>query len=196
MATNHEETRIQIVKAARDVFSRYGYKKTTLDDIASSLYRVKSSLYYYFNSKEDLFQAVITYEAERARKIIYAAVDLETTPEAKIRTYFQTILTFLNETVNYYKLMQEEIIDVMSSSNEIKVEHSQETKTFISTMLKAGIADGSFTVDDVDETTEAIDFAFHELYNPLVQTTAKTLDRLLDILFYGIKTNRPSVMAT
>ena len=54
--------RENILKIAREIFSKYGFKKTTLDDIANAVRKGKSSLYYYFESKEDLFQAVILKE--------------------------------------------------------------------------------------------------------------------------------------
>ena len=54
-----DTVREEILTVAQDIFSRYGYKKTTLDDIAQAIRKGKSSLYYYFSSKEDLFQAVI-----------------------------------------------------------------------------------------------------------------------------------------
>jgi AcrR family transcriptional regulator len=56
--------RENILKIARDIFSKYGFKKTTLDDIANAVRKGKSSLYYYFESKEDLFQAVIMKEVD------------------------------------------------------------------------------------------------------------------------------------
>ncbi|PIF05120.1 MAG: TetR family transcriptional regulator, partial [Draconibacterium sp.] len=62
---NKKDTnRENILKIAREIFSKYGYKKTTLDDIASAVRKGKSSLYYYFKSKEDLFHAVIMKEVE------------------------------------------------------------------------------------------------------------------------------------
>lgn len=57
--TKRDANRENILKIAQDIFSKYGYKKTTLDDIANAVRKWKSSLYYYFKSKEDLFQAVI-----------------------------------------------------------------------------------------------------------------------------------------
>ncbi len=56
--------RENILKIAREIFSKYGFKKTTLDDIANAVRKGKSSLYYYFESKEDLFQAVIMKEVD------------------------------------------------------------------------------------------------------------------------------------
>ena len=41
-----------ILKIAQEIFSKYGYKKTTLDDIANAVRKGKSSLYYYFKSSE------------------------------------------------------------------------------------------------------------------------------------------------
>ena len=48
--------RENILRTAREIFSKYGYKKTTLDDIANAVRKGKSSLYYYFSSKEDCFR--------------------------------------------------------------------------------------------------------------------------------------------
>ena len=59
-----DANRASILKIAQEIFSKYGYKKTTLDDIANAVRKGKSSLYYYFPSKEDLFQAVIQKEVD------------------------------------------------------------------------------------------------------------------------------------
>ncbi|HET6559677.1 MAG TPA: TetR/AcrR family transcriptional regulator, partial [Prolixibacteraceae bacterium] len=51
--TNKKDAnRESILKTAQEIFSKYGYKKTTLDDIANAVRKGKSSLYYYFTSKE------------------------------------------------------------------------------------------------------------------------------------------------
>ena len=42
--------RESILKIAQEIFSKYGYRKTTLDDIANAVRKGKSSLYYYFKS--------------------------------------------------------------------------------------------------------------------------------------------------
>ena len=48
----------QIIEAAGVIFERYGFKKTTMDDIAYAAGKGKSSLYYYFKNKEQVFEAV------------------------------------------------------------------------------------------------------------------------------------------
>jgi len=59
-----DEVRDQVVPATRKVFARYGYKKTALDDIAREARKGKSTIYYYFKSEDEIFNAVIDTEAE------------------------------------------------------------------------------------------------------------------------------------
>ncbi|MFW6157543.1 MAG: TetR/AcrR family transcriptional regulator, partial [Balneolaceae bacterium] len=45
-----------ILRAGRQAVARYGYQKTTLSDIATLCSISKTSIYYYFENKEDLFR--------------------------------------------------------------------------------------------------------------------------------------------
>lgn len=54
-----ERTRHTIIKAAADMFERYGYGATSLSDVISHAGVTKGSLYFHFASKEDLAHAVV-----------------------------------------------------------------------------------------------------------------------------------------
>ena len=56
-----DEVRLQIVESSRIIFSKYGYKKTTMDEIAQITGKGKSSIYYYFPGKEDIYKRSITF---------------------------------------------------------------------------------------------------------------------------------------
>jgi len=189
MAHSHEETKAIIVDAAREVFGRFGYKKTTLDDIAASLYKAKSSIYYYFKSKEDVFRAVLEYETLRAKKIIRDSLDKETTPETKLRTYFKILNQFINETTSHYNLLQEEMLEVLSFADEIKKKHKNESLQFIASILKEGIDSGSFSISDIEGTADAIMFAFdgfkHPFYNK-DDVSDEQFNNLMNVILYGI----------
>lgn len=51
-----------ILEAARRRFGHYGFSKVTMDEVAADVGVVKGSLYYYFTTKESLFEAVIREE--------------------------------------------------------------------------------------------------------------------------------------
>ncbi len=57
------ETRI--LDAAARLFARYGYDKTTVDDIAAAADISKGAVYLHFKSKEALMEALILRESER-----------------------------------------------------------------------------------------------------------------------------------
>ncbi len=67
---NGIEKRSMIINAAETLFERYGYQKTSLDDIAREAQLGKGTIYYYFESKEDIFFEVVKEHAERFYKIL------------------------------------------------------------------------------------------------------------------------------
>jgi len=58
-AQKSEMRKIEIIDAAIALFSKNGYEKTTLEAIADLLHMAKSTVYLYFESKEDLFMECI-----------------------------------------------------------------------------------------------------------------------------------------
>jgi AcrR family transcriptional regulator len=63
-----------IVETARVLFKQSGFKKTTMGDIARSLGKAKSSLYYYYPSKEDIFEAVLHAEMDELLEQIHQSI--------------------------------------------------------------------------------------------------------------------------
>ncbi|MEO0226014.1 MAG: helix-turn-helix domain-containing protein [candidate division WOR-3 bacterium] len=55
MTVSKKAMRDSIIDSARYVFSRFGYRKATMDSIARAARKAKSSIYYYFRDKEEIF---------------------------------------------------------------------------------------------------------------------------------------------
>ena len=56
--------RDELVGAAAKVFTRYGFRKTSMDDVARAAQLSRQGVYFYFSTKEELFRAVVGYLAE------------------------------------------------------------------------------------------------------------------------------------
>jgi AcrR family transcriptional regulator len=81
-AESRDRTRALLVKAARRVFLRHGYHAATLDVVAEEAGFTKGAVYSAFDSKADLFLAVLDDRvAVRVGQIERAAVDAETPGE-------------------------------------------------------------------------------------------------------------------
>jgi len=60
----------QIVEAARKLFTKYGYKKVSMDEIAKEAGVTKKTVYAYFKDKDELFQYFIFEEVEKMKYLI------------------------------------------------------------------------------------------------------------------------------
>lgn len=56
--TNVENIEAQIIEVAKQLFLEYGYKNTNMCDIASNVGINRTTLHYYFNTKDKMFEAV------------------------------------------------------------------------------------------------------------------------------------------
>jgi TetR/AcrR family transcriptional regulator, regulator of autoinduction and epiphytic fitness len=67
MSSTTDRTRQeQVLAAALEVFGRYGFRKTSMDEVARSADISRQGLYLYFASKEALFRAAVRQELDTA----------------------------------------------------------------------------------------------------------------------------------
>ncbi|MCK8496599.1 TetR/AcrR family transcriptional regulator [Myxococcus fulvus] len=106
------EHRTAILDAATDSFSRLGFKKTSIEDIAKRAGIGKGTVYLHFESKEALLGAVIDRNRGEALVHLEAAVRRAATPEAKLRTFIEAQLTRVTRTFSLPETTMLEFIPV------------------------------------------------------------------------------------
>lgn len=190
--TGNDEIREQLIQVARLVFARYGFRKTTLDDIASEAHRGKSTIYYYFKSKDEIFKAVIDCEAEIRAKSIEDHINKTEDPRQKLRTYIYVRMRTLKMVVNYYEALKNDLLDQLYFVDNLRTEHFEAEITRIKKLLVEGIESGDFTIQNPDLTAKTIVTALHGFEVPLIlknlpdEELEKAVDEMLNILFFGI----------
>ena len=60
--SNLGRTKNSILEVARELFDRFGYDKTSMNDIAKRSHRAKGSIYYNFDGKIDIFKSLVEQE--------------------------------------------------------------------------------------------------------------------------------------
>lgn len=68
----------QILEAAEQLFQKFGYSKTSLEDIAKEAALGKGTIYYYFNSKEDIFMDVVQLHSNRFYATLVKEIKMQT----------------------------------------------------------------------------------------------------------------------
>ena len=190
--TGKDEVREQLVQVARQVFARFGYKKTALDDIAKEARRGKSTIYYYFKSKDEIFKAVIDAESEIRAKEIEKEISKTEDSREKLKIYIYIRMRSLKTVVNYYEAIKNDLLDQLYFVDNLRAEHFEAEIKTIKDMLLDGIDKGEFTIQNPELTAKTIVTALHGFEVPLIlknlsdEELQKSVDEMLNILFYGI----------
>jgi AcrR family transcriptional regulator len=187
------ETRNKILNAAQAVFTRFGYGKTTMDDIAREMGKGKSSIYYYFTSKEDIFRAVIEKELLWIKTRIASEVSGKTDSREKLKTYVIERMNGIKSMKNLYHIIQTEFQGQRDFVNQTRQITDQEEIKIVTAILDQGVQDGIFHLEDTFLTAIAIVTALKGMEIPLLINETdgdnlldQRLDRLLDVLFFGM----------
>jgi AcrR family transcriptional regulator len=190
-ANKKDLNRESILKTAREIFSKYGFKKTTLDDIANAVRKGKSSLYYYFDSKEDLFQAVILKEVEILAHELEIVINRNTDPVDKLRDYILTKLTTFRNLANFYHAIENDVTAI-GFIDDIKQKYEQDEIRMIKRILIEGVRKNEFEIYDFNLAAIGITMAIKGLEMPLTAgvygavNLESSVDIILKIICYGI----------
>ena len=188
----HDEMRESIINAATQIFTRFGFKKTSMDDIAKSLRMGKSSIYYYFKGKEEIFQAVVDKEADQLRLKVNKILSSNDDTMSKLRSYVKLRMDLIKQLSNYMEILKNDDLMNLTLTEKIRKKYDDEEVTIIKRILEEKNEKGLFKVKDLNLSSLAVVVAMKGLEVPLVTSTMGVeslnivIDDLLDILFYGI----------
>jgi AcrR family transcriptional regulator len=193
MTNEEHDVETMIVEKAQAIFARYGYRKTTMDDIARATYKGKSTLYHYFPSKEGLFTAVIEREVKELKAEIHQALAAENSAPAKLRIYILTRMRAFKRLANLYQAFADEYLENYRFIEQIRTSYDEYERMIISDILLEGVQTGLFTVSDLDLIAHVIVVASKGLeyqwaLDNDTEKTERNIDTLLQIFFYGLFT--------
>ena len=159
MFTKEEIIRNEVIITAQRLFQKYGYSKTTMEDIAKAMDRGKSTIYYYFKSKDEIFEAVIIKEADDVVHAILEAIKQKTTAEDKLKAYLTTSLEVIKVKLNLYEVFRNELLnseDISLNQKNLRIpimQYNAREIQVVKEILLLGLDSKEFTTsisDDVD----------------------------------------------
>jgi AcrR family transcriptional regulator len=188
---NKEEFRKKIIITAGQIFSRYGFKKTTMDEVANALKMGKSSIYYYFNSKEDIFKAVVLYEANILRSELTTAIKSIESPVGKMEKYVYVRMKAFEKLSNYYNAIFDKNLNHYEFIEKIREKYDKEEIAILRLILYDGVKKKVFNIENSEYTAMAIQTTLKGFEVPLFwkkreMNIDRRLKAILSVLFYGI----------
>ncbi|GAB4284266.1 MAG: TetR/AcrR family transcriptional regulator [Marinilabiliales bacterium] len=146
----------EIISSAREVFRKYGYRKTTMDDIAALMNRGKTSLYYYYKSKEELFQAVVDCEAARLKNKILSSLENEKSVIGKFKKYIYSRMMGLKDLSLFYEAIHMELYDHLKYINQAREKFDKDELIMIKEIIKEGVKNKELAECDENKSANAI----------------------------------------
>lgn len=146
----------EILKAAAERFGRYGFQKTTLEDIASDLHKVKSSVYYYYDNKEDLFKAVIEYELENFAVALGNILEKVKTPREKLRIFIVSHLNIFEKLTKGYSVIGDIYFSKYDIVQKLRSHYDEREIALIENIISEGNSKKEFFVKNKKNTATVI----------------------------------------
>ena len=139
-------TREKLIEVARQLFAYKGVENTTMSDIASASDKGRRTIYTYFKSKWEIYEATIENDSELMVQQLRNEVSLEATPEGKLRR-------FLKYRLNLFDIPDAQVRNVSFDSilhldfnriDKVRILALNKEKEILSDILKQGVNDGVF----------------------------------------------------
>lgn len=184
-------SRENILEVARNVFSRFGFTKTTMSDIADESRKGRRTIYSYFKSKEEIYLAVIQKEVDILKNSLSGVVSEPIKPKEKLKKYFTIRMRSINELANYYEAIKNTYRQNFSMIEGIRQSFDKKEIIMISNILNEGNKRNEFDIKDSELTAKTMNLALKGLEVPIYFGNKKiniknTLESIMDILFNGI----------
>ena len=137
--------RKDILESAQKLFVQFGIEKTTMEDIAKAAGKGKSTLYYYYKSKSEIFEAVVLKEIEEVFYTSEREVSKQATAEQKLRVFIQSRFETLEKNKNLFKIMVGELNNSLNCFDGLRKIHYKKDIDYLVTILSDGLKSGEFS---------------------------------------------------
>jgi AcrR family transcriptional regulator len=150
-----ERTLRKILDAAREEFGERGYSDTSIVGITQRAGVALGTFYTYFDSKEELFQALVRDMSAQVRDNVGPALGEATDRLDGERRALESFLKFAHDHRDIYRIIDEaEFVEP-----QVYREHYETTAMRIAARFKAGRDNGELAADLSDDDLEVLAWA-------------------------------------
>lgn len=185
-----------ILEIAKKFFTKYGYVKTSLDDIALEAGIAKGTIYYYFESKQELFMNILAAQAEEFVIEMKRQVMEKKGFENKLRHFMLTpIRYFCKEMPIWLESLRSIPFSFQEDFEKFHVQLRQKMQELLIDIVREGIAEGMISKEISEERLCEVLNDWFLLGNQslmvadfekLLKRVERDHETLVNIIMYGI----------
>ncbi|MCB0535626.1 MAG: TetR/AcrR family transcriptional regulator [Lewinellaceae bacterium] len=171
----------EILKAGSECFARFGFDKTTLDDIGRLAGLNKASLYYYFKNKEEIFIAVVLEETKTFIADLQHKTQAFPDVRKQVKFYLTERIRRYNEVIHLTKLSVDHLQKVEPMFDAVYEQTKSREVAFLTELLKKGVADNAFSFSEPSASVaESLFFLSDALKHEAVRSSGRFMTGEID----------------
>lgn len=159
--STNDSRRKEILEKSTECFIKYGYNKTTLDEIGEAIGFNKAALYYYFKNKEELFIQVVNAQLLNGLTDLKNKIYKIESPEEQLLQYFWNRTKVFTKIIKLTNLSNENILNLYNTFQTIYAPYKKSEVEFL-----ISIASNFSVKKDKESVAEFIDLCF-EIVNSM-----------------------------
>lgn len=161
--------RDQIIAAANKQFSRYGYGKTTVADLAKAIGFSKAYIYKFFDSKRAIGQAICSHCLGKVTEAIYESLAEGTSATDKLRRFFSGISAMTTKIAFNDRKLYEIVSCAYAEKWPSAMAYRDKAASILGDIIQEGRRCGEFErKTPIDEVVRSIMLAFQPFMNPVM----------------------------
>ncbi|MBQ6966098.1 MAG: TetR/AcrR family transcriptional regulator [Bacteroidaceae bacterium] len=152
------KTRALLVDVARQLFAKNGFEDTSMNDIAVGAQKGRRTLYTYFNSKEEIYLAVIQTELERVYERMEEVARKSISPEEKLVQLIFAHLEVLKEIVYRNGNLRAQFFRDVWKVESVRKNFDKNEINLFRRIMNEGIDKGLFEIRNVRLSAEIMHY--------------------------------------
>lgn len=175
------ETREKILSAALGLFARYGYNKTTLEDVAAETEMSPGNIYFYVKDKKGLYREAIRYGLTGWMDHVGAEIGKVRDTGEKFRVMSVTAFEYLKEHPDLRAIITADPnVFTLSEREDQFRDINQKAAEMLKSILRKGIEEGEFLPLDVNH---AVEFIYSVYIMFIIKAYVKSEESSADLMF-------------
>ena len=141
---NAEISKKLILSCATELFSKKGYSSTSLEELANMCDLNKAMIFYYYKSKQGLYEAVIAKVLDEIYRVVVNENENNKTPSEELESFIKTFALFSCTHPYLPALLLKELSDNGTQISETLFFHMRKLYTLFADILSRGEKKGCF----------------------------------------------------
>lgn len=189
------KTRDKLIEIARQLFAHKGIENTTMNDIASASDKGRRTIYTYFRSKRDIYNAVVKTESDKIIDKLSAIVALPIEPEQKLMDFIFARFEAIKESVTRNGTLKAGFFRDVRKVDRARRSNTSSEANMLKQILLEGVNQGVFHIRHVEQTAMVMLLSLQGLDVPYIRDNFSELgieklklrEYIDDFIMNGIK---------